>query len=476
MRLSPKARTAARSAAQNGGSAVPDLAATDPFAALYPPGVEALRVAWHHLRVPGPPPGYGLAGDELDHPDPRRRFARRCIQHLACGAPGSEGGETLALIDKASPHSLFDLMLSEVSAPSKSTAADVSRMTGLTLWRTGLNFVHFCEQAAEEFGLAGGELQLALNCDPNTWDRESVQAAKQFHLHLLYWPVTALAPLARAQTLGEIADRALRRQALDPLSFLGARLVTETLEGRGPGPAGLTVRAVDDEAVLAGRRPIGAVLELPSWDALASPDFEDLVRHIHRRLAWLAARLLESFTGHRDPPPTWHRHPLLPIGTIEPRIATLPFSDAAKAGLLGLARVLRGLDPRTARRLARVTPPRRMGLMTLNQPCYALNLRAATTRGPANPGETGVHLIIQPKLFSGIGGAGLLALGGVPSVRVLRGHGTFSAADWEQRARFQRAFAAFNQGRLEPLPGVVGDAPRPSAVRRFAGPTLGWIA
>lgn len=453
-----------------------DTTGDAPFAPLFAPGVEHLRVAWHHLRVPGPPPEYGLQGEELDHPDPRRRFARRAIQLLDCGPTGDPGCETLALIDKASPHSLYDLMLSEVSAPPKSTAADVSPRTGLTLWRTGLNFVRFCAQreVGERFGLSGGELHLALNCDPHTWDRESVQAAKQFHLHLLYWGAGALEPLEQAQPLGEITDRRLRRQALDPLTFLGARLITEGLRDLTPGVPGATLMAPDEGAALAGSRPLGAVLSLPGWHVLDSEAFEDLVRRIHRRLEALATLVLEALTGRVDTPPPWHRHPLLPAREIGARIADLPFGTEVKAGLRILAGDLRALAPRTARWLAQATPWRRMDLMTLNQPSYALNLHAAGSQSDPLADGAEVHLIIQPKLFSGIGGAGLLTLGGVPSVRILRGQGTFSGAQWGHRADFQRAFACFNEGQLLGAEGTAG-AIRPSRARRFGGPARGWV-
>jgi hypothetical protein len=456
---------------------VTDTAWKDPFAALYPQGVEDLRVAWHHLRVPGPPLEYGLQGDELDHPDPRRRFARRSIHLLDCTRRGPSGCETLALIDKASPHSLFDLMLSETSTPSKSTAADVSVQTGRTLWCTGLNFVRFCSEGSvvDEYGLSGGELHLALNCDPHTEDRESVQAAKQFHLHLLYWDAAALAPLRNAEPLAEITDRRLRRQALDPLSFLGARLVTEALEGIDLGVPGAFLVPVDEWAVLRGERPLGAVMTLSDWAVLESPGFEDLMRRVHQRLEWLAGSLIESFTGRRETPRPWHRHPLLPVREIAARVDRLPLGDLVRDGLMHLAGALRGLAPDTARWLAGATPARRMGLMTLNQPSYAMNLHATASQGHPMAEGALVHLIIQPKLFSGIGGAGLLTLGGVPSVRVLRGQGTFGADAWPRRARFQRAFACFNQERLLARGGTE-DGVRPSRVRRFAGPALGWVA
>jgi hypothetical protein len=160
----------------------------DRFAALYPDDLDRLRVAWDHLRIPGPPPDYALTSEERTHPDPQVRFARRTIQTLRCGQ------DRLALIDKVSPHSLFDLMVSETSIRTKATPDAVEPLTGRTLWRTGLSFARFVSdpEVMTDFDLADGELHLALNCDPNTNDRESVQAAKQFHLHLLYWPGRAL--------------------------------------------------------------------------------------------------------------------------------------------------------------------------------------------------------------------------------------------------------------------------------------------
>ncbi len=440
------------------------------FAGLDPAGLEHMLVAWRQLAIPGPLPAYQLRGVELTHPDPRVRFARRIVACMPC----ADGRDTLALVDKASPHSLFDLMLTEVSAVAKSTPVDVAAATGRALWRTGGNFVRFCSQSrvVEDFGLAGGELHLALNCDPHTVDRESVQAAKQFHLHLLCWTPAALAPLAGAEPLARGRDARLRRQALDPISFLGARLICDALSALDLGLPGAGLLPPDDPAVIVGKRPLGCVIRLPGWSVLGGPDFEVLIRRIHVRLATLAADLLECFTGEREPPPPWQRHPLLPRREISARILAGPFTSGVRDGLECLAAALRPLAPRTAARLARASPAVRTHLMTLNHPAYALNLHAPRCRSPAHGLAEApvVHLIIQPRLFSGIGGAGLLTLGGVPSVRILRGQGTFSLAQWQQRARFQRAFACFNR-----------DAPGADAVtaalpiRRFVDFERGWV-
>ena len=411
----------------------------DPFARLEPPGIAALRVAWDALRIPGPPAELELTPEESRHPDPAVRFARRTVAQVDCGGGDAVDCDTLALVDKASPHALHDLMLTEVSPTPKSTAVDVAPATGRTLWRAGAAFVRFCTdlETARAHGLAGGAVRLALNCDPHTRDRESVQAAKQFHLHLLCWTDAELAPLADAAPLGAHRDPRLRRQALDPLTFLGARLIAHAVGGLASGIPGVRLRVAEDAAALADGRPLGCVLELPGWELLETPAFETLMRGIHARLEDLGARLLEAFTDHREPPPPWTRHALLPAREIAARLAALDLDPDSASGLRTLAGALRTLAPVTARRLARSRPDTRKHLMTLIQPSYAITLQ------PEHDGdsEARVLLAIQPKLFSGTGGAGLLSLGGVPSVRILRGQGRYTREQWRQRARFQGEFA-----------------------------------
>ena len=115
--------------------------------------------------------------------------------------------------------------------------------------------------------------------------------------------------------------------------------------------------------------------------------------------------------------------------------------------------------------------------MTLNLPCYAMNLSASRSNAVAAPliEADGVDLILQAKLFSGIGGAGLLGLSGIPSVRVVRGQGRFSAADWRRRAAFQRAFALHNRDALRGRGGVMNGGGHGSAVRRFVDVERCWV-
>lgn len=440
----------------------------DSLSALHMARVEEMPVAWHHVRIPGPPADFALTAREREHPDPTTRYGRRTIQTL------SAGGDRLALVDKASPHALHDLMISGLATPPHPSPQDVTAMVGQALWKTASSFVRFVSQPSVQraFGLEGGRLHLALNCDPHTLDRESCQANKQFHLHLLYWARSELDALARPERVGGIADPRLRRQALDPLTFLGAHLIHECLEDVPLRACGASLAPFCEHDAVAGRAPLGCLIHLPGWDLLDDPAFEVLVRDIHRRIEAAATDILAAFTGRRKPPAPWHRHQLLPPGEIRANLDRFPCSEQVRAGLGLLALHLRDLTPALSARLRREPAGLRRHHMTLNQPCYSLNLQAPFAGSTARPIDKAgnVWLTIQTKIFSGIGGAGLLSLEGIPSVRIVRGEGTFSPEQWHHRALFQRDFALYNGSRLSRVPGI-----RLDPIRRFADTARGWM-
>lgn len=445
---------------------------TDPFAALMPAELSQMPVAWQQLRIPGPPRALELSRAERTAKSLEIRFSRRTIQRLEFSrnaapdprrAKTAEPTDQLALVDKASPHALFDLMLTEVSSVDagqahKADASSVMPMTGQALWQTAANFQRFVSspEIHRELGLTDiarqpGWLQLALNCDPNTDDRESVQALKSFHLHLIYWRASELRALTQASRFLDQQDPYLARQCLDPLSFLGPRLCNDRLADLESEFArlGASLVPADSAATCAGHRPMGCLIQLPSWDLLATFAFERLIRQLHQRLAETATALLRAVTGSEQAPAPWQRHPLLPRRQIAQNLETLGLSSESRTGLLALTQRLHDLTIPVARYLRDASPARRMHCMTLNQPCYSLSLSPMDARGRSTMGVDGPLLLsLQVKLFSGIGGAGLISLPGLPSVRVLRAQGQFSEADWQRRADFQGHFAAYNTAAL----------------------------
>jgi hypothetical protein len=440
---------------------------------MMPAMIPRMPVAWHQLRIPGPPAVLALTREEQHAVTAEARFARRTIQRIErARAASGEPPLALALIDKASPHALFDLMLTDV-APARSgqrPAADpgaVAEVTGRLLWQSAAHFSRFIAEPAvqREFGLGPdtGVTHLALNCDPNTFDRESVQALKRFHLHLIHWHRPELAPLQHPESYGEQTDALLARQCLDPLTFVGTELLYAALSDSALELAGAELIAPDPAAACAGHLPLGALLRLESWERLTDPMFERLVRRLHQQIAHTARALMRAVTGHDEPAPAWRRHRLLAPQQIADNLDALDLGAQARARVLGLTDSLRDLDAESAERLKLGSALARQHCMTLNQPCYSLGLTAFPVAGQrpqaaqqAGPSQTRPILSIQLKLFSGIGGAGLLSLPGIASVRVVRGHGRFSADAWHRRACFQRRFAAYNTAALHGVAGGRG--------------------
>lgn len=410
-----------------------------------------MAVAWHQLRIPGPPAGFSLQSVERTAPSLDVRFARRIIQRFRVGP------SQLALIDKASPHARFDLMLTVLS-PGPTTpdrgrdAATTEQAPTRVLWQTAANFHRFVSDPEQQtaFGLGGGALHLAVNRDPNTLDRESVQALKQPHLHLIYWHAAELAPLTNPGHLADQTDPYQRRQCIDPLSFLGSQLLDEMIGLADVPLSGAVPIKPNIGAMLRGSLPIGAFLKLRGWEQLAEPGFATLIETLDKRIDAAAKALMQAFAGSEQSPAPWHRHRLLRQTDIAARLGRLGLSPSLRTRLLALASALRDLSPDASERLQRATAAQRQHCMTLNQPCYSLSLSPFNWQ-PSDSGSSAQSpptLSLQLKLFSGVGGAGLLSLPGIPSVLVRRGQGRFGREDWHLRTQFQRGFAAFNRQRL----------------------------
>ncbi len=428
----------------------------DPFAALYPEDINSLPIAWDHVRIPGPPAAYRLTPEERCSTDNSIRFKRRTIQRFDLHSTGVGGLAQLyhlAFIDKVSPHSLYDLMCTEVSDPLKATVSAIGRETGEAMCRSAYNFVDFVSRPdiIESFGLQNGELHLGVNCDPNTLDRESIQASKQFHMHFLYWTQAELAPLQRAKvTVTSVPNDLLRKRLLDPLLYLGAALVEERLRRSNFNADGVQLLPFSAAASIHKGLALGCLLRLDEWTVLNTSGFVAAIETIHQCIQTSSEELLAAFTGHTDPPAIWERHPLLPHPKIVDNIGRMGFSEALDSRLRDLARELRDLSALNMDYLKRHKAAR-LRHMTLNNPCYAMNLYAPRHNQSDQPliEVQEIYLSVQVKLFSAIGGSGLVPLRGFPCVRIVRGSGEFSETMWRKRARFQREFVTYNHSMIK---------------------------
>ena len=427
----------------------------DAFAALYPKNIDSLAVAWNSVNIPGPPAPYRLNPQESSSSDPDVRFRRRTIQSLEMIATGHEARsqcDRLAFVDKVSPHSSIDLMCTEISEPLKATVNDIGRETGELMCRSAYHFVEFVSRPdiIDSFGLQDGEVHLGVNCDPNTRDRESIQASKQFHMHFLYWKQSELNGLQTLRQEIPGPSELLRQRLLDPLLFLGAAMVQERLRGISFEMPGITLKPFDPADSIERGLPLGCLMQLDDWSVLNSGAFVALIQRIHEIIKLGAQQLNAALTGRTDSPAAWQRFDLLPQRTIADNIDKLGYSAGIVEQLKFLAAKLHNVSPALMTYFKRHKYAR-IRHLSLNNPAYALNLYSPRPNKLEKPliDSNEIYLNIQLKMLSAIGGSGLVALRRIACCRILRNQGTFSEQAWSMRTRFQEQFCAYNYAMLK---------------------------
>lgn len=426
---------------------------------FYPRDFEQLPISWNAVRIPALPQAFALTKEEQSSQNSQQRYRRRTIQCLSIDTPADLNtpahADSIAFIDKALPHATYDLMAGEVGDALRPTVSDIGEQSLAALLRACERFVAFVSEPdiIDRYGLQNGLVHFPLNCDPNTGDRESCQAIKQFHLHYIYWTAAELQDIdGGRQTLWHPDVDHQRRRVLDPLMSLAARMLHQRLSTQTlchPQAELLPFQTIPD-GEQAGM--LGCLLRLPNWQALTDPSMPSLLVQIHYSIANSCSDLLRAFSGRDDSPPKWQRHPLLPCHAIAKQLPTLGFSTAVSEELRRLALLLHSLSGEQIDQL-RHRPRQRIQHLSLNPPSYALNIHSPARNRPDAPliDADAVYLIIQPKLFSAVGGAGSLSLAGVPSVYINRAVGHFSEQQWHKRAAFQRQYLQFCQPQLQPF-------------------------
>jgi hypothetical protein len=407
--------------------------AGDALHALYPPAAAGFRVVegMPAPRQPNPPPNVRNTGTVHDFYGKALLFEAKV-----------PGGDELAFIDKAFPHSRYDVMALVSSEPVRTSAIDLAAATKSLLGRLAYHFVEYLSDRSviREYGLEDGHFHMCFNYDRHTVDREnSMFYDKRFHLHLNYWPGRDLA-LSRTVSWGRIASTAERRRLLDPATFLGTSLLHDATLGQ---VAGLRLMSVDDERDLRLGLPPGLKLELAGFTALCGPHFADVLDELHLAAERVYSDIYEAFTGHGFETRVWSRPRLLPTARIAANLRKLSWlSPRSLAYLSPLAAKLTNLED-DALALYRHDEAARVRRMSLAGLDYSIGLASRQRNTGATPLVTAdkVLLVMQPRLFGDIGGAGLPWIDGIPIVKVDRSRGeVLSEAEVLDRRRLRERF------------------------------------
>ncbi|MBK3567060.1 hypothetical protein [Streptomyces sp. MBT62] len=371
--------------------------------------------------------------------------------------PGAR--ERLAVIDKAWPHSLYDIMLLVARDDVLRTSVGDTPPAVLTaLMRASALFADYVSTPTvmSEFGLVGSQTSIAWNHD-RTVDRDNGQWwDKRLHLHLNCWPELAFEHhLVR---LGDIPDATTRRSLVDPVAYLAHRVILDALADHRL-PQGCVLLAPDPLRDRRERLPVGLKIHLPGgWRFATTPECRTLLRTLHQTATATYRDLLLSFTGRVEPATDWRRPTLLPPPEVKRRLAGLPWlTPRSREELLRLRGVLRDLTVRELELLRRL-PHVANRFMTLGGLSYNLAFHSSRPASLERPlsATPDLYLVMQFKLISCIGSSPAVH-GAVASVIDRTRGPVMTDADRARRSAFQTAYirrlrhSAVGSGRL-PLP------------------------
>ncbi len=405
----------------------------DALADLYPAEAQetpaVLRLA--APRLAEPPPDVRNVGTVLDH------YRENLLQEWTV-----HGGDRIALIDKAFPHSRYDVMLLASDDTIRSAVTDLGSATAEMLFDTAADFVDFLSAPAvvDHYRLADGHFHLCFNYDRDTVDREnSMFYDKRFHLHLNYTPGRDI-KLGSAVKWSEIPDLRLRRRLIDPIAYLGAAVLHDATDG---SVADTNLLPIDNARDLRLGLPPGAKVRLDGWGRLRGPRFPALLDDLHRQADRAYRTIHRAFTGVASAPEPWQRPALLAPERICANLDAIRWLSAStRAGLAQLAHLLRDT---TAADLARYRGDEgaRVQQLTVAGLDYAMSVFSPHRNTAARPlaVHDEVYLVMQFKLFGDIGGAGLPTIDGIPIVRLDRSSGpALTAAELADRRALRRDF------------------------------------
>ncbi|MFB7500399.1 hypothetical protein ACFC09_37965 [Streptomyces sp. NPDC056161] len=399
---------------------------------LYPSSALALPVnpSLPAPRLPSPPVERSNEGNYRDYYGPNIR-AEYAVD--GCDA------DRVAVIDKAWPHTLPDIMLLVASDHGRRTnVEDTPDAVLATLLKGAVTYVGFVSEpeTAQNFRLGGGQVTVGWNAD-GTLDRDNGQWwDKTMHWHLNLYPEPVRAAV-RPVPLGDISDEGLRRSLVDPVAYLAQHVVRDALK-QFVLPRGTRLLPISAHHDAARLLPVGLKLKLPGWHFLTTHEGRHLLRTLHQAADRAYRQVRRAFTGSPEPTPPWTRPTLLPPEQVSDQLGRLTWlSPVSRISLMRLRRVLRDV---TDRELHLLRDHRAFAnrCLTLADLSYNLTLLTPTPVGPALP-EAPVFLVMQLKLFSYVGHAP--AVGGAVASVIDRHNGpVMDEALLAQRRAFQDAY------------------------------------
>lgn len=327
--------------------------------------------------------------------------------------------ETIHLVDKLKPHSLYDLTLFYGGNNLKKGYQELNHDTQENLIRISKTF---CEYGENQ----GLKPSIAFSYDPITTDRKSGQSIKRFHLHLIARTPEELADVEKnAIGYEESLQTYGRNVFIDEWSLIIARILEKDLANKAADVGLCSVPKVLPESPSYLSFSLGE-----DWMCINTASLANTINNFSNYLITVSNYVVqESFKGNMG---FWDRPTPLNYIKLPPDMSI----DEFESNLLQHA--FSKLDPRKARQIERTN--QRLNQSTINEayPLAGLASCVSITREIIS-GQ--IYLNFRPQVFLATGGAGLTNINGV-EVKLNRGTGVFTEDEVASRKLFQQNFAS----------------------------------
>jgi hypothetical protein len=346
--------------------------------------------------------------------------------------------------NKSTPHAKLDMMLVQSDDDIRVSIDELSQMQACYMLARCYDFVRYISdnKTAQKFGTWNSHVHFAYNTDRETIDRESTMATKRAHVHMSCIDLYSIENLtgSKTQFFNEI-DSFHRRRVIDVLTPIGAKLIKFLVEENNLFRYH-TARTSVEFADIGYSLPPGFLILLKNgWDTLCDVSLVHDLRYLHCLLQkcydMITTAIVEVSTV-REP---WIRPTLKPLKDRLIAIENLGFPKDIVKDLAVLVGHLKNSSPRLVSRFQSHYRTR-VSHMPLAGLSYATSFFALSSNKQDSPliGSDQVFCNIQLKLFSDIGGAGLICCSEHQLIELARKQGLYTPREQLDRMQFQLEF------------------------------------
>lgn len=352
------------------------------------------------------------------------------------------GVNEIAFINKLSPHSLYDCMLMCMEKEN-SSISDLSDEAAKFVFEMTYKFIEFVseKQIMDEYDLYDGYMHICYNYDPFTIDRESGMSEKRFHLHMNYWRKRDIS-LDDTKYLGEICDKNLVRRMVDPLTIIGEYVLYDMLKYFKIEENILEPNISRD---IEYGLPIGLKIKYDGCEVLKSFEFSKKICKLHILLCDIYNEFEKIFCININRNGKWKRSLLKNVEEIKQGILKSSWlSEYSRLLMFFLAENLRNINSIPEKYFLE-NRDGRIRHLCMNGLNYSLSFFSPNENSAEIKliNQRDFYLVIQPKMFSDIGGAGLPCIGGIAAAKLKRNAIGFTEKEAEMRDDFHKRFIKY---------------------------------